>query len=74
MRGATWRKVNNANPRPMYFSQVRIDPNDPDVVYMGGVGLHQTLDGGKTIATDVAQPIHDDVHAIWIDPCELATT
>ena len=66
--GLTWKKVNNANPRPMYFSQVRIDPNDADIVYMGGVGLHQTLDGGKTIATDVAQPIHDDVHAIWIDP------
>jgi photosystem II stability/assembly factor-like uncharacterized protein len=66
--GATWRKVNNANPRPMYFSQVNIDPTDPDVVYLGGVGLHQTLDGGKTIATDVAEPIHDDVHAIWINP------
>ena len=66
--GATWRKVNNENPRPMYFSQVRVDPNDPDVVYMGGVGMHLTLDGGKTIDTDVAQPIHDDVHAIWIDP------
>src|SRR4029450_7107221 len=25
--GATWKKVNNANPRPMYFSQVRVDPN-----------------------------------------------
>jgi len=66
--GATWRKVNNANPRPMYFSQVRIDPNDPEIVYLGGVGLHQTLDGGKTIATDVAVSTHDDVHAIWIDP------
>jgi photosystem II stability/assembly factor-like uncharacterized protein len=66
--GATWRKVNNANPRPMYFSQVRIDPNDPEVVYLGGVGLHQTLDGGKTIATDVAASTHDDVHAIWINP------
>jgi photosystem II stability/assembly factor-like uncharacterized protein len=66
--GATWRKVNNTNPRPMYFSQVRVDPNDPDVVYLGGVGLHQTLDAGKTIATDVAASTHDDVHAIWIDP------
>ncbi len=66
--GATWRKVNNANPRPMYFSQIDIDPTDADVVYVGGVGLHQTLDGGKTIATDVAEPIHDDVHAIWINP------
>jgi hypothetical protein len=52
----------------MYFSKVRIDPNDPDVVYLGGVGLHQTLDGGKTIATDVAASTHDDVHAIWINP------
>ena len=66
--GSTWKKVNNANPRPMYFSQVRIDPGDADIVYMGGVGLHQTLDAGKTIATDIAQPIHDDIHAIWIDP------
>ena len=66
--GATWKKVNNENARPMYFSQVRVDPNDPDVVYMGGVGLHQTIDGGRSVATDVAQPIHDDVHAIWIDP------
>lgn len=66
--GATWRKVNNANPRPMYFSQVRVDPNDPEVVYVGGVGLHQSSDGGKTIATDVAQSTHDDVHAIWINP------
>ncbi len=66
--GATWRKVSNANARPMYFSQVRIDPNDPEVVYLGGVGLYQTLDGGKTMATDVAESTHDDVHAIWINP------
>jgi photosystem II stability/assembly factor-like uncharacterized protein len=66
--GATWRKVNNANPRPMYFSQINIDPNDPEVVYTGGVGLHQTLDGGRTIATDIAASTHDDVHAIWINP------
>ncbi|HEY0874745.1 MAG TPA: hypothetical protein VGD94_14830 [Vicinamibacterales bacterium] len=66
--GATWRKVNNANPRPMYFSQLNIDPNDADVVYTGGVGLHQTLDAGKTIATDIARSTHDDVHAIWINP------
>jgi photosystem II stability/assembly factor-like uncharacterized protein len=66
--GATWRKVNNDNPRPMYFSQVRIDPNDPDVVYMGGVDLQMTTDGGKTINTAAASAIHSDHHAIWIDP------
>ena len=45
--GATWRRVSAANPRPMYFSQVRIDPSNPDRVYMGGVGLHMTIDGGQ---------------------------
>jgi photosystem II stability/assembly factor-like uncharacterized protein len=66
--GATWRRVNQTNPRPMYFSQVRIDPNSPDRVYGGGVGLHFTPDGGQTLATDAALVIHDDIHAIWINP------
>ncbi len=66
--GATWRKVNNENPRPMYFSQVRVDPNDPEVIVYGGVGLHFSSDGGKNVHTDIAASTHDDVHAIWIDP------
>src|ERR671933_155880 len=66
--GASWRKVNNENPRPMYFSQVRIDPNDPDVIIYGGVKLHYSTDGGKTVLTNATRTIHDDVHAIWIDP------
>ncbi|MGH9139707.1 MAG: VPS10 domain-containing protein, partial [Vicinamibacterales bacterium] len=66
--GATWRKVNNENARPMYFSQVRIDPNDPETVFYAGVKLHKTVDGGKTVTLNVTQTIHDDVHAIWIDP------
>lgn len=66
--GATWTKVNNANPRPMYFSQVRIDPNNADVVYLGGVDLHQTIDGGKTMNTAAASRIHSDHHAIWVNP------
>ncbi|MBI3493271.1 MAG: glycosyl hydrolase, partial [Acidobacteria bacterium] len=66
--GTTWRKVNDENPRPMYFSQIRIDPNDPDVIIYGGVKLHYSTDGGKTVSTNATQTIHDDVHAIWIDP------
>ncbi len=66
--GGTWRKVNNANPRPMYFSQVKIDPNDPEVLYLGGVDLHQSLDGGKTMNTQAASRTHSDHHAIWINP------
>jgi photosystem II stability/assembly factor-like uncharacterized protein len=66
--GATWHKVNNENARPMYFSQVRIDPNDTETVLYAGVKLHKTTDGGKTVTLNATQTIHDDVHAIWIDP------
>jgi photosystem II stability/assembly factor-like uncharacterized protein len=66
--GETWHKVNNANPRPMYFSQIRVDPNDPDVVIFGGVDLQMSTDGGKTVNTAAASKIHSDHHAIWIDP------
>jgi len=66
--GASWKQVNTVNPRPMYFSQVRVDPMTPDRVYLGGVGMHMTIDGGRTFQTDAAQAIHDDIHAIWINP------
>jgi hypothetical protein len=52
----------------MYFSQIRIDPVNPDRIYMGGVGLHMSIDGGKRFETDVALVTHDDVHAIWVNP------
>jgi photosystem II stability/assembly factor-like uncharacterized protein len=70
--GETWRRVSTTNPRPMYFSQVRVDPDNPDRVYLGGVGLHMTNDGGQSMATDAAQATHDDVHAIWINPANTA--
>jgi len=66
--GATWTKQSGTNARPMYFSQVRVDPSNSDRIYMGGVGLHMSVDGGKTFETDAALVTHDDVHAIWINP------
>jgi photosystem II stability/assembly factor-like uncharacterized protein len=66
--GETWRRASGTNPRPMYFSQIVIDPTNAERVYMGGVGLHMSVDGGQSFATDAAQATHDDVHAIWIDP------
>ncbi len=66
--GMTWTKTSAVNPRPMYFSQMRVDPNSPDRIYMGGVGLHMSVDGGKNFESDAALVAHDDVHAIWIDP------
>ena len=66
--GATWTKMGNTNPRPMYFSQIRIDPNNDQRIYVLGVQLHVSDDGGKTFRNDGAQKIHVDFHAMWINP------
>jgi photosystem II stability/assembly factor-like uncharacterized protein len=66
--GATWQRVSQTNPRPLYFSQVRVDPNNAERVFMGGVKMQMTIDGGKTIEGSASLSAHDDVHAIWIDP------
>ncbi|NIT94600.1 MAG: hypothetical protein GWN79_03540, partial [Actinobacteria bacterium] len=47
-RGDTWEKVSDTNPRPMYYSQVRIDPNDADRIYVLGSSLMVSDDGGRT--------------------------
>jgi photosystem II stability/assembly factor-like uncharacterized protein len=66
--GATWTKMSGTNPRPMYFSQIRIDPNYDQRIYVLGVQLHISDDGGKTFRNDGAQKIHVDFHAMWINP------
>ncbi len=65
--GASWRRISAQDPRPMYFSQIRIDPNNPDRVITAGVQIFLSIDGGKTFAQADAT-IHDDIHAIWWDP------
>jgi photosystem II stability/assembly factor-like uncharacterized protein len=66
--GASWTKMGPTNPRPMYFSQIRIDPNNDLRLYVLGVSLHISDDGGKNFRADGAQKIHVDFHAMWIDP------
>ena len=71
-KGETWTKVNSLNPRPMYFSQIRVDPNEPQRIYVNGVNLHISDDGGKTFRDDGSGKCTSDHHAFWINPRELA--
>ncbi|MEZ5286538.1 MAG: hypothetical protein R2712_17375 [Vicinamibacterales bacterium] len=66
--GANWRKLSTVNPRPMYFSQIRVDPQTDSRIYVLGVQLHVSDDGGRTFRNDGAARIHVDHHAFWIDP------
>ena len=67
-RGDSWEKMSSANPRPMYYSQVRIDPSNVDRIYLLGGSLMVSDDGGRTFRNDGAEQIHVDHHALWIDP------
>ena len=68
-RGESWEMMSDRNPRPMYFSLIRIDPNNPERIYIAGVQASASDDGGRTWwpgnATD---QIHSDHHALWINP------
>lgn len=47
--GTTWEKMNDKNVRPFYYSQVRVDPQNPDRVYWSSTPVNFSDDGGKTI-------------------------
>ena len=66
--GDTWTRINSLNPRPFYFSQVRVDPSDDQYVYVLGLAVHRSNDGGKTFRGDGGRAVHSDHHALWIDP------
>ena len=67
-RGATWTRQSGTNPRPSYYSQIRVDPTNPDKVWILG-SFAVSLDGGKTFRSEhTSDRIHTDHHALWIDP------
>lgn len=69
-KGETWTRMGdmNNNPRPMYFSQIRIDPNNDQRLWIAGVSMQYSEDGGKTISGAFSRAPHADTHGIWINP------
>lgn len=66
-RGKTWKLMSNNNDRPMYYSQIRVDPSNDQIVYTCGAPFHKSVDGGKTFKV-VPGIAHSDHHGLWIDP------
>ena len=67
-RGETWRKMSDLTSRPMYYSQIRIDPNNDQRLWQLAANMYNSDDGGKTWNGNLVQKIHGDYHAVWIDP------
>ena len=49
------------------FSQIRVDPSDENTVYIMGVSLAKSTDGGVTFKALSDRGLHADHHALWVD-------
>ena len=71
--GATWKRMSATNPRPMYYSKPTIDPNNDKRVWLPGVYIVKSEDGGTTFEEEPTSPTYDvglktDHHVIRVDP------
>lgn len=83
-RGASWRKTNTEDLYSVFtvygwkFCDVRINPKDPDEIFILGNRAYHSRDGGKTfvrigekilrIHDTKGKVMHLDHHDLWIDP------
>ena len=66
--GETWTRMSAMDPRPFYFSQIRIDPANNQRVYLLGFALFVSDDAGKNFREDLTEKTHPDHHAFAIQP------
>lgn len=69
-KGENWVMVNddpNINFRPFYYSDVRVDPQNPNILFSISGRLSRSKDNGKTWER-IATTVHGDHQALWIDP------
>jgi len=52
--------------RPFYYTNLELDPTNPDIIYSNSNPLLKSIDGGKTWKR-MSVP-HGDNHDIWINP------
>ena len=71
-RGVTWLKVNEervGGSPAYYYGQIRFDPNDVERIYMCGVPMLASSDGGTTWDR-IAGSVHVDHHCVLVDPTD----
>jgi photosystem II stability/assembly factor-like uncharacterized protein len=77
-QGGSWRKVSVSDSLMegfggtygWVFGQIYVDPGDDNIVYMMGLGLFKSADGGKSWREISYEGLHGDHHGLWIDPAD----
>ena len=69
-KGGNWEMVNDdpkINFRPFYYSDVRVDPKSPNILFSISGWLSRSKDSGNTWER-IATSVHGDHQSLWIDP------
>ncbi|WP_394747896.1 beta propeller repeat protein [Spongiimicrobium salis] len=72
--GITWKKMNSDYIDDLfysygyYFAQINVDPSDKEKIYLAGVPLIASEDGGNTYTVISKENVHADHHSLWINP------
>jgi len=72
--GKTWNKTHEGylddlySSYGYYFGEINVNPQDSKDIYIYGVPILKSKDGGKTFTSISAENVHADHHALWINP------
>ncbi|WP_062053632.1 VPS10 domain-containing protein [Aquimarina longa] len=72
--GKSWKKTHTGYIDDLfysygyYFAQIQVNPANRDHVYISGVPILKSKDGGKTFISISDKNVHADHHALWINP------
>lgn len=78
--GSSWKKMNSYDLDGVfytygyYFAEMKVTPSNPDVIYIYGVPMLKSKDGGVTWhrldTLSGVRDIHVDHHSVWVNPAD----
>ena len=72
--GKSWKKTHENfldgvyNSYGYYFGEIRVDPQDQNGIYVMGVPILKSKDGGNTFVSISKENVHSDHQALWVNP------
>ena len=72
--GKSWKKTHEGFLDDIYYSygyyfgKIHVDPSNKEGIYVYGVPILKSKDGGKSFISINGDNVHADHHALWINP------
>ncbi|MGB1284181.1 MAG: WD40/YVTN/BNR-like repeat-containing protein, partial [Polaribacter sp.] len=72
--GESWQKTHQGYLDDLYYSygyyfgEIRVDPQDENGIYVMGVPILKSKDGGKTFQSISKENVHADHQTLWVNP------